>query len=60
MGRNGVLSLRDFAAALQDSMNVTLDSAELAKYCENLPLDEDGNVKYSEYLNELEKRLLIR
>ena len=57
MGEN-VISQEEFRAAIESRFNLSLSEAQFENLVDRIPLDEDGNVKYAEFMTQFDTRLV--
>jgi len=52
----GEISQEEFRAAIESRFNLTLNEDQFECFVDRVPLDEDGNVKYSEFMQQFDTR----
>ena len=51
-----VISQEEFRAAMESRFNLTLTQEQFDNFIDRVPLDEDGNVKYTEFMQQFDTR----
>lgn len=51
-----VISQEEFRAAIESRFNLTLNDDQFDSFVDRVPLDEDGNVRYSEFMQQFDTK----
>ena len=51
-----VISQEEFRAAMESRFNLTLTEDQFESFVDRVPLDEDGNVKYTDFMQQFDTR----
>ena len=54
--RTNVISQQEFRAVITSRFNVEMSDEEYTMFVDRLPLDEEGNVKYAEFMADFDTR----
>ena len=57
LGEN-VISQEEFRAAMESRFNLALTEGQFENLVDRVPLDEDGNVRYAEFMTQFDTRLV--
>lgn len=55
-----ILSQEEFRAAIESKFGVEMTDKQFRSMLDGVPLDEDGNVKYSEFMAQFDTKLVVR
>lgn len=58
LGTN-VISQEEFRAAIESRFQLTLNDDQFDSFIDRVPLDEEGNVRYSEFMQQFDTRYVV-
>ena len=53
-----MISQEEFRAAIESRFNLSLSDSQFENFIDRVPLDEDGNVRYPEFMTQFDTRLV--